>query len=271
MHSTVRWSTRVVGVALGLSVVAALPMGAAWSAASEQPSSHMATSSPTSAAGSTSTEAPDDLASARYRWGDVVAGDEFNYTGAPDSSKWRVYRSRGHAGKGLRSPDAWRVDGTAATITGDSQGRTGGMSSRYGQKTGRWEARMKVSLRDPKYHPVLLLWPDMPTDNCPEVNFAESLKDRNKVNFFLHYGCEPRQVQTAKSLDMTTWHNYAVEWTPTSMTGYIDGVRYFENDNRKYLPKVSMHACIQLDWMPNDSDTRKTTMTVDWIRVYKAS
>lgn len=47
---------------------------------------------------------------------------------------------------------------------------------------------------------------------------------------------------------MTKWHHYAVEWTPTHITGYIDGTTWFRSGNRGHLPQVRMHATLQLDW-----------------------
>jgi hypothetical protein len=201
-----------------------------------------------------------------------VASDEFSYTGAPDASKWRVYDGPGHDGKGSRRPSAWRVDGATATVTGNAQGTTGGMSSVYGQKYGRWEVRMKTSVRDPRYHPVLLLWRDVTTSKCSEVNFAEATNNTKLVKFFLHYGCHDiGKTRATKAVDMTKWHNYAVEWTPRGMTGYIDGVRFFRDTNPRHLPPVSMHATMQLDWFPTRVKARKSTMSIDWIRIYKAS
>lgn len=78
--------------------------------------------------------------------------------------KWRAHDGPEHAGAGPRRPSALRVNGTTVTATGDVKGITGGMSSLYGQKYGRWEARMRTSLRDPKYHPHILLWPHVPGD-----------------------------------------------------------------------------------------------------------
>jgi hypothetical protein len=260
MHMRAGRSLR--GAATGLSVLAMFVA----SAMASQAGGRVDMRTPAAAAPKSSSTS----AATKYGWGRVVAGDEFSYTGAPDGRKWRVYNSRGHAGLGLRRPAAWRVDGVAATVTGDTHGTTGGMSSRYGQKYGRWEARMRTSLRDPKYHPNVLLWPHVRgTTTCPEVNFAEGTADRRFVNFFLHYGCAPRQVHVKRALDMTEWHNYAVEWTPTHITGYIDGVAWFRSGDRNHLPKVAMHATMQLDWMPNKAATRRTTMTVNWIRVYR--
>jgi Glycosyl hydrolases family 16 len=204
------------------------------------------------------------------RWGPVVAGDEFNYTGAPDDGKWNLYDSVGHGGNGVRSPAAWHVDGSVVRVTGDSSGTTGGMSASFDRrKYGRWETRMRTSARDSEYHPVLLLWPesgDWPCDG--EVDYSEGLGDTTKVNFFLHHGCDNQQTSARQTIDSTQWHNYAVDWEPDGITGYIDGVQWFRTTNVGYLPPGPMHQTIQLDWFPDGTTLKPSWMEVDWVRVY---
>ncbi len=271
IQGSVRLATAALGV-LGLSLLAAVPPLTADAQNLDEGQGVSASIVAASAAGSTTTRAvapPVRTAAARYGWGKVVAGDEFNYKGQPDSKKWRVYESKGHAGRGLRRASAWKVDGNVATVTGSTAGVTGGMSARYGQKYGRWEARMKTNKRDSQYHPNILLWPDVSHRSCPEVNFAESTTDTTKIKFFLHYGCKPLQTSAQKTIDTTTWHTYAVEWTPTGMTGYIDGVVWFRDSNKAHLPAGKMHASLQLDWFPQARKTPRTSsMSVAWIRVY---
>jgi hypothetical protein len=206
-------------------------------------------------------------------WGAVVAGDEFSKAGAPDSTKWSVFKGTGHAGKGVRSPQAWSVANGVATVSGNSAGTTGGMSAKFAQqKYGKWETRMRTSDRDPKYHPVLILWPNNNTSpNCAEIDYAEGSTNTTQIKFFLHYACGGSNFQTtaAKTIDTTQWHNYAVEWTPASITGYIDGVKTFSDANRAHLPSVGMHQTLQLDWFPDGSATKPSQMQVDWVRVYK--
>jgi hypothetical protein len=204
------------------------------------------------------------------RWGPVVAGDEFNYTGAPDNLKWRVYDSAGHAGNGVRSPAAWNVNGSVARVTGDSYGITGGMSAKFDRrKYGRWEARMRTSDRDSEYHPVLLLWPDSGDWPCDgEVDYAEGVGDTSRMNFFLHHGCNNQQISARQAIDTTQWHNYAIDWQPDGITGYIDGVQWFRTTNVGYLPPGPMHQAIQLDWFPDGSVLNRSWMEVDWVRVY---
>ncbi len=207
-----------------------------------------------------------------FGWGPVVAGDEFSYTGAPDPLKWGVYNSPGHAGNGIRSPGAWSVDGSIVTVSGDSAGTTGGMSAKFAQqKYGRWETRMRTSARDPKYHPVLILWPNNNTSpNCAEIDYAEGTTDTSRIKFFLHYACTGSSFQTQafQPVDTTQWHNYAVQWTPAGITGYIDGVQWFTDTDPAHQPTVGMHQTIQLDWFPDGTETQPSQMQVDWVRVY---
>lgn len=221
------------------------------------------------------TAASDGVQAAVLRgWGRVVAGDEFSYVGAPDPQKWKLYDGLGHAGKGIRSPKAWNVANGVATVSGNVSGTTGGMSATFAQqKYGRWETRMKTSVRDPKYHPVVLLWPNGNTSpNCAEVDYAEALTETTMVKFALHYACAgPYSYQTraARTIDVTQWHNYAVQWTSTGITGYIDGILWFSDTNPAHLPTVGMHQTLQLDWFPNGTATKPTQMQVDWVRVYR--
>jgi hypothetical protein len=274
MQSRIRWTARAVGAGLGvlgLSAAAALPLGTTWSPTQSSNVSAAATRSASVASPSSKAAGTNNVrAAARQGWGRVVAGDEFNYRGSPSSRKWRVYNSRGHAGNGHRRPSAWRVGGSTATVTGTSSGVSGGMSSRYSSKYGRWEVRMKTNARDNEYHPNLMLWPDRKSRRCEEVDFAESTTDTRRVKFFLHHGCAPRQTWGSRAIDTTKWHNYAVEWTPTHIYGYIDGRRFFSDTNRSHLPKGSMHASVQLDYFRNRSATKRSTMSIDWVRIYKA-
>lgn len=207
-------------------------------------------------------------------WGAPVASDEFNYTGAPDPNRWSVYNSVGHAGNGRRSPTAWHVGNGVVQVSGDAYGTTGGMSARFGRREyGRWEARMRTNRRDPQYHPVLILWPDSNNHCHGEIDYAEGTRDTSRIKFFLHHNgstCEDSQEQTARVLDTTQWHTYAVEWKPTHIAGFIDGVEWFRDTNPSHLPPGPMHQTVQLDWFPGDGTgaPAPSWMQVDWVRVY---
>ncbi len=174
-------------------------------------------------------------------------------------SNWGVYDGPGHAGNGRRSPSAMSVAGGILTITGDANGTTGGMAWRLGgAKYGRWEARVKSPVADPTYNAVMLLWPD--AENWPaggEVDFMEiGDETRQKTDFFLHYGEDDHQLHGEKVIDATQWHNWAVEWTPTTITGYVDGVEWFSTTRADALPPGPMHLALQLDWFPDRAAAR---------------
>lgn len=258
-----------------IAPVAAAPAAATTGStpAAAPPVAAVAPAAPVAAQAAVAATGSGSQAATARGWGAVVAGDEFSKTGAPDSTKWSVFKGTGHAGKGVRSPQAWSVANGVATVSGNSAGTTGGMSAKFAQqKYGKWETRMRTSARDPKYHPVLILWPNNNTSpNCAEIDYAEGSTNTTQIKFFLHYACGGSNFQTtaAKTIDTTQWHNYAVEWTPAGITGYIDGVKTFSDTNRAHLPSVGMHQTLQLDWFPDGSATKPSQMQVDWVRVYK--
>lgn len=211
----------------------------------------------------------DGTAAAKFNWGTPVIADEFNGTGGLGPI-WSAYNSEGHSGNGLRRPSAFVQGGGVVTVTGTANGVSGGAAMKQGQKFGKWEARMKVVPGDPDYHPVLLLWPD--AENWPvggEVDFAEMESTSKDVDFFLHYSAQNRQTNASKEVDITQFHNYAVEWNSTSVTGFIDGVQFFKDTNTSHLPPGAMHATMQLDAFGGDSGYKQSQMILDFYRVYK--
>jgi Glycosyl hydrolases family 16 len=198
----------------------------------------------------------------------LAGGDEFNGNGLSD--KWGVYDGAGHDGKGRREPGQVSVQGGNLVISGDGDGNTGGVSYKDGQKFGKWEMRAKYPSGDKQYHPVLILWPD--SGNWPadgEIDFAETNSAADDISFFLHYNASNEQVSDTKKVDLTQWHNYAVEWVNGRITGYIDGVKWFESTDGDTMPPGSMHPTIQLDYFPSGGDLKPSQMLIDYMRVYQ--
>ena len=202
-------------------------------------------------------------------WGTPVDGDEFTGSGL-DTGKWGAYDGAGHNGNGKRRPSQIAVANGVMTMSGTADGTTGGMEFKRGRLYGRWETRMQVPAGDSRYHPVLILWPDAedwPTGG--EVDYAETAAGASSVDFFLHYSASNKQTMASKALDITQWHNYAVEWTSTGIRGYVDGTLWFTDTNTAHLPPRAMHQTIQLDWFPSGAtSTRPSAMNVAWMRYY---
>jgi hypothetical protein len=195
----------------------------------------------------------------------LVARDEF--AGAL-STTWKPYEGEGNSGKGRRSPDAISVRSGVAVIHGDAKGTTGGMAWADDRRTGRWEMRARFPKGDAQYHPVLLLWPQRGGSDDGEVDFAETTSAASSVSFFLHHGSGD-QESAKKQIDITQWHNYAVEVTSTRVTGYVDGQKWFESTSRDTLPRGPVHPAIQLDWFPKGDSPEPSDLLVDWMRIYQ--
>ncbi|WP_219413311.1 family 16 glycosylhydrolase [Pseudonocardia nigra] len=205
-------------------------------------------------------------AAERYGWGTPNRVDDFS----GGSEQWDIYDGPGHAGKGIRSPDAVSIEGGILTITGDSSGTTAGMAWNPGQKYGRWEGRVKAPASDPSYNALLLLWAD--AEDFPvggEIDFMEMLDHtRQTTDIFIHYGADNSQVNGQVEIDGTEWHNWAVEWTPEAITAYVDGEEWYRTTDTSIFPPGPMHLCIQLDWFPEGGPPEESVMHVDWVKQY---
>ena len=198
-----------------------------------------------------------------FGWGEPDKVDDFE----GDLSGWNLYDGPGHAGNGVRSPDAASTSDGALTIDGTGDGTTAGMAWGDAQQYGRWEVRMKAPKGSPSYNALALLWPA--AENFPvggEVDFAEIMdSDRKKVELFLHYGEDNSQVHGEVEVDATEYHNYAVEWTPDSITAFLDGEEWWKTTDTSIFPPGPMHLCLQLDWFPKgDSETGE--VHYDWVK-----
>jgi hypothetical protein len=154
------------------------------------------------------------------------------------------------------------------TIRGDGKGTTGGMAwtATSGSASGRsapaspraTSSTTRCSCCGPQGK-----WPD-----GGEVDFAETTSASSDVSFFLHYSSSNKQKSAEKPLDLTQWHNYAVEWVNGRITGYIDGQQWFQSTDSSTLPPGRCTS-------PSSSTTsptalpKPTQMDVDYVRIYK--
>jgi hypothetical protein len=206
-------------------------------------------------------------AAERYGWTTVLARDDF--TGTRLHPRWGAYDSAGNSGEGRRSPDQIEVRNGVLTMTGSAGGVTAGMAWDHPRRYGRWEVRARFPAGCKCYHPVLILWPDdHPWPEGGEIDYAEVFDARRaRLHFFLHYGPDNEQIGASKPVDTTRWHAYAVEWTPTRITGYVDGERFFRTTRRSAFPPGRMEPTIQLDWFP-DGSGGTASLQVDWAVIY---
>ncbi|CAN3129388.1 glycoside hydrolase family 16 protein [Mycobacterium sp. smrl_JER01] len=202
------------------------------------------------------------------RWGAPIREDDFQN---PSSlSEWTVYDGLGHAGNGRRTPGAVSVADGMLTIAADGAGNSGGMGWLPGRMHGRWEVCVKSSTAPAAYHSLALLWPD--AEDWPaggEVDFMEIVDPtRQVVEFWLHWGAGGAKETTSTPVDATQWHSYAVEWTASHLTYFVDGVAKWTITDPSRLPPRPMHLCLQLDYFGGDPGAG-AHQWVDWVREYQ--
>ena len=233
---------------------------------------------------------PTDLtvAAIRHNWGNShPLSDEFNYVGAPNSTKWSLPGEgwAGHSGNGRRRPERQTVDGEKLIMTGLANGDSGWMRHKLDQQYGRWEARVRSfetgSTGSGRYHPLLLLWP---TSNSRQQDGEYDYMENNvpgdtKLGAFMHFphpGTTVVQQRHFEKLgvNLSEWHNIGFEWTSAHLKGFLDGVEWFvtsggANDVRRNIQTMpSGHGNIQLDNFTGTSGLRPASLEVAWYRVY---
>jgi hypothetical protein len=228
----------------------------------------------------------DGTAAAKLGWGAPLgSSDEFEYTGAPVSAKWGVYNGPGHDGNGVRSPARVTVANGKMVLTGLANGDSAGLEHRFDQQYGRWEVRCRsfvnATSNGNDYHPVLIIWPT--SGNWPEDGEYDFLENgtpgAQTAESYIHYP-HPANVSvqqehfTKSGVDLSQFHNFAIEWTPNGITTWIDGVQWFTvsggggpNGRSDIQDMPSGHLTVQLDNFDGTNQT-PATFEVEWVRVY---
>jgi hypothetical protein len=232
-------------------------------------------------------------AAVRYDWGEPLPiSDEFDYTGPVDPTKWATPDGNvggtegcweGHNENGRRCAGNSTVADGILTMTGEENGDTGWLRQEYETQYGRWEIRSRSQNTGDSgglYHPLHLIWPtsgDRLEDG--EYDWVEYTDpDAQCLGAWLHYPDSPsdeKEHQELCPVDMTEWHNFAFEWTPEGVVGYIDGEEWFRmsdgaNDERGNIQDMpSGHLNIQLDNFTGDGGLNPAVFEVDWVRVYE--
>ena len=118
---------------------------------------------------------------------------------------------------------------------------TGGfMLNSIAQTYGKYVVRAKFDRSTIIQH-AMLLWPT--SGWPPEVDFSEGPTSLG-VMATSHWSAANSQMHAFKKVDMTQWHTYGVEWTPTRLLFTIDGAGWATMGGSA-VPRQPMKLAIQ--------------------------
>ena len=206
----------------------------------------------------------------------LVFQDDFNGN-AVNAANWSMYNGPGHAGNGLRRPSAFSTDGQGHLVvsaqTIDGKIVSGGMANRLNQAYGLYEFRVRTD-PDPTdtMSGVVLTWPASgrwPQDGENDIYETGTRKSRDPFGTFVHFGQDNDQRFFLHGADASQWHTMAMDWSPSAIKVFRDGVLVWTVTDRKAIPHVAHHLCIQLDAFANRRLASPVRMYVDYVRIYR--
>ena len=216
----------------------------------------------------------DNLASPAVTNWKLVFEDDFDGS-AVNTANWSMYYSAGHAGNGLRRPEAFSVADGLLTVTAQMKNGvlvSGGMAHKQNYTYGKFEFRVRTEA-DPSSATsgVVLTWPqseNWPSDGENDIYETLTTASRSPFNTFIHYGADNKQYHFSHDADGTQWHIIAMEWTQDAIRIYRDGNLVYKLTDTNAIAKVPHHLCIQLDAFKT-SMTGMVKMYVDWVKIYQ--
>jgi beta-glucanase (GH16 family) len=247
-------------------------------------------------------------------WWECTFVDDFDGTEL-DTAKWLAQET---AGSGVISPEyACLVSSPSTIAVGGGQLRLSGERSttpftcrsplgdfstnlaaagittrgRFNQAYGRFEFRAKMpDTLVAGAHSALWLYPNQHTYGrwplSGEIDVAEWYSSRPELAFpSVHYVDGLRNIHTGWDgviANASSYHTYAVEWTPTVMRFYYDGTLTYQHSWTPLAPLVgsqpfdqAFNVVLNQAWggptgnAPTSQTPNRITMTVDWVRVWK--
>lgn len=237
----------------------------------------------------------------------LIWSDEFDYTGLPDSTKWKYDTEGNEAGWGNDEAQFYteaeeensRVENGILHITalrkdhGGKEYTSARLVSEADWKYGKIEVNAKLPEAVGTWPAIWMMpgnwsfndgnWPDI-----GEIDIMEHVgHDKGTVHASAHSKDYQWQVGTQKTAtilvpDVTeTFHSYILEWTPDVMKAFVDDSLYFKYVNeglgqskwpydKPYY--LILNVAVGGSWgsiKGIDEDAFPQTMEVDYVRVYQ--
>lgn len=239
---------------------------------------------------------PFTTANAAYN---LVWSDEFNGSSI-DGNNWTFETGTGSGGWGNneleyytnRSENA-RIENGNLVIEArkENYGGMGYTSARMktqGKKSfkyGKIEARMKLPNGQGLWPAFWTLGTDINNVGWPksgEIDIMEHVNSDGNTNGFIHWdaGGQADYGGASMGLDVTQYHVYSIEWTPSAIKWLVDGVQFREanilnsiNSTEEFHKEhfLLLNMAVGGNWpgSPNSSTPFPAKMYVDYVRVYQ--
>lgn len=229
--------------------------------------------------------------------------DEFNYTGAPDASKWTLETGGGGWGNNevqfyTNSTNNARVEGGNLIVEArrESMGGRDYSSARLNSVGTFTYGKIVARVRLPQGKGT---WPAFWMLAKNQSYGSQYWPDNGEIDVLEHVGYDPgtihgsvhtaafNHVQNTQKTASTrnasfnsSFHEYAVEWTPARIDWYLDGVKYFSfaNTGQGYREWpfdkpffLLLNIAIGGNWggvQGVDDGIFPQRMEVDYVRVY---
>jgi len=206
---------------------------------------------------------------------------EDNFDGSSvNTLNWGTYYSPGHAQNGIRRPEAFSVVNGNLVITAQMINGvlvSGGMAQRINYLYGRFEFRVRTE-KDPSQtvSGVVLTWPQSeqwPLDGENDIYETGTKADRESIDTYIHYGdgigtAFNKQAHFLHTVPAYEWHTFMMDWSAESLKIYRDGLKVWDLTDKKAIPQVAHHFCLQLDAFKQVMGD-PVKMYVDWVRIYQ--
>ena len=230
--------------------------------------------------------------------------DEFNYSGLPDSTKWGYdIGANGWGNNELQyytnSINNAAVDNGLLTITArrekmkDSEYTSARLISKNKGDFlyGRFEVKARLPVGKGTWPAIWMLSTDWEYGGWPqsgEIDIMEHVGyDQDKIHMSVHTEAYYHSIGTQKTATKVVpgvskdFHIYSIDWTPYSITGFIDGKEMFrfinEGTGFKAWPfDKRFHLLLNVAyggfWGATkgiDPSALPQSMEIDYVRVYK--
>lgn len=190
----------------------------------------------------------------KYHFSPTISwGDEFNYSGSPDRTKWGFDIGNGYTGWGNNEQQYYRaenavVTGSTLKIIAKSESFSGYSYTSAKLNTvnskmfryGRFEIRAKLPVTGGMWPAAFMFgqnhrwydytqWPE-----CGEIDVFELSSNNNRQihqsihNAFYNYAKSNPKFQKTSIANPDRFNNYRIDWTPDYIRWFINGVQSYE-------------------------------------------